>query len=57
MLATVSGMGSAIFAKSSSFHETQAFVYVITLALFAVLARSAILYARRKLAPWYTTTG
>lgn len=56
VLATVPGLGLSTFAKSSSFHEDEAFVYVITLAIFAVLARSAILYGRRKLAPWYTTT-
>ncbi|MGH9087724.1 MAG: ABC transporter permease [Acidimicrobiales bacterium] len=57
VLSTVPGLGLATFTKSSSFHENEAFVYVVTLALFAVLARSVILYARRKLAPWYTPTG
>lgn len=53
VLATVPGLGLSTYSQSSSFHENDAFVYVLALAAFAVGARWLILTARRRLAPWY----
>ncbi|MGH9102258.1 MAG: ABC transporter permease [Acidimicrobiales bacterium] len=57
VLASVQGLGLATYSESQSFHEDEAFVYVITLALFAVVARAVILYGRKRLAPWYRSEG
>lgn len=53
VLATVSGLGLSTYSNSSSFHENEAFVYVLALAAFAIGARRLIFVARRRLAPWY----
>lgn len=57
VLANVPGLGLSTFTQSAQLHEDDAYVYVIALALFAVLARSLIFRLRRIVAPWYVTTG
>lgn len=57
VLANVAGLGLSTFALSAEFKENDAYVYVIALTLFAVLARSLIFRLRRIVAPWYVTTG
>lgn len=53
VLATVPGLGLSTYSNSSSFHENEAFVYVLALAAFAIGARRLIFLGRRRLAPWY----
>lgn len=53
VLASIPGMGMAVFEKSAELNEDASFVYVLTLAVFAVMVRVLIIQARRQLAPWY----
>ena len=57
VLANVAGLGLSTFALSAEFHEDYAFVYVIALAIFAVAARGLMFWLRRRVAPWYETSG
>jgi ABC-type nitrate/sulfonate/bicarbonate transport system permease component len=53
VLASIPGMGTALFEKSAELNEDGSFVYVLTLAAFAVTVRMLMTRARRRLAPWY----
>lgn len=57
VLANVAGLGLSTFALSAEFKEDDAYVYVIALMLFAVLARALIIGLRRVVAPWYESSG
>jgi ABC-type nitrate/sulfonate/bicarbonate transport system permease component len=53
VLASVQGMGMAVFTKSNELNENASLVYVLCLAVFAVGVRSLMIRARYWLAPWY----
>jgi len=53
VLASVPGMGMAVFTKSNELNENASLVYVLCLAIFAVSVRSLMIRARHRLAPWY----
>lgn len=53
VLASVNGMGMAVFTKSAELDENASLVYVLCLALFAVSVRALITRGRHRLAPWY----
>lgn len=53
VLASVPGMGMAVFTKSNELNENASLVYVLCLAIFAIGARALMGRARRWLAPWY----
>ena len=53
LLASIPGMGTALFEQSAELNEDASFVYVLTLAVFAVTVRMLMTRARRQLAPWY----
>jgi NitT/TauT family transport system permease protein len=53
VLASVPGMGMAVFTKSNELNENASLVYVLCLAIFAVGIRSLMISSRRRLAPWY----
>jgi ABC-type nitrate/sulfonate/bicarbonate transport system permease component len=53
VLASVPGMGMAVFTKSNELNENASLVYVLCLAIFAVGIRSLMIWSRRRLAPWY----
>ncbi len=53
VLASIPGMGMSVFEKSAELNEDASFVYVLTLAAFAVGVRLLMTRARRRLAPWY----
>jgi NitT/TauT family transport system permease protein len=53
VLASVSGMGMAVFTKSNELNENASLVYVLFLAIFAVGARTLMGRIRQRLAPWY----
>ena len=53
VLASISGMGMSVFEKSAELNEDASFVYVLTLAVFAVGMRLMMTRARRWMAPWY----
>ena len=54
VLASVPGMGMAVFTKSNELNENASFVYVLCLAIFAVGVRSLMIRFRHWLAPWYS---
>ncbi len=54
VLASIPGMGTSVFEKSAQLNENASFVYVLALAIFAIMIRSLMIRARRQLAPWYT---
>jgi ABC-type nitrate/sulfonate/bicarbonate transport system permease component len=54
VLASIPGMGTALFEQSAELKEDASFVYVLSLAVFAVTVRLLLTRARRLLAPWYT---
>lgn len=53
VLASVPGMGMAVFTKSNELNENASLVYVLCLGLFAVGVRALMIRARLWLAPWY----
>ena len=53
VLASVPGMGMSVFTKSNELNENASLVYVMCLAIFAVLARALMSSLRKWLAPWY----
>ena len=53
VLASVPGMGMAVFTKSNELNENASLVYVVCLGIFAISVRSAMIRFRRWLAPWY----
>jgi NitT/TauT family transport system permease protein len=53
VLASVPGMGMAVFTKSNELNENASLVYVLCLAVFAIAVRSLMIWSRRQLAPWY----
>ncbi|PZS30391.1 MAG: hypothetical protein DLM61_10705 [Pseudonocardiales bacterium] len=52
ILANLTGMGTLILADARSFHQDQAFVAVLSLAIVGLLARLLISATFRRLAPW-----
>lgn len=53
VLASIPGMGQSVFTQSEEMNENGSFVYVLALALFAILVRMLMIRTRRKLAPWF----
>jgi NitT/TauT family transport system permease protein len=53
VLASVNGMGMAVFTKSAELNENASLVYVVCLAVFAVGVRTLMARCRHWLAPWY----
>jgi NitT/TauT family transport system permease protein len=53
VLASVPGMGMAVFTKSNELNENASLVYVLFLAVFAVGTRALMGRVRQQLAPWY----
>ena len=53
VLASIPGMGMSIFEKSAELNENASFVYVLTLAVFAVAVRWLMTRTRRQIAPWH----
>jgi ABC-type nitrate/sulfonate/bicarbonate transport system permease component len=47
VLASVPGMGMSVFTKSNELNENGSMVYLVCLAIFAVIR------FRHRLAPWY----
>jgi ABC-type nitrate/sulfonate/bicarbonate transport system permease component len=52
VLASIPGMGMSVFEKSAELNENASFVYVLALAVFAVVIRSLMIRSRHRLAPW-----
>jgi ABC-type nitrate/sulfonate/bicarbonate transport system permease component len=53
VLASVPGMGMAVFTKSNELNENASLVYVVCLGVFAIGVRSLMIRARHWIAPWY----
>ena len=53
VLASVSGLGYQLFDEAQSLRDQVSFVYVIALAVFAIVTRTGVRMLSRRLAPWY----